>query len=62
VLAVGDLQWLGIIPVAAPVVAATFNPQEFKAGSRIAAEWGRYDRIIFPAGGHFQSAEMETWR
>jgi hypothetical protein len=57
-----DLQWLGSIPVEEPVVAATFNPQEFRAGSLVRAEWGQWDRIVFVAGGYIQEAELDTWR
>ena len=57
-----DLRWLGTIPVKEPAVAATFSPQEFRAGSRVVAGWGRWNSITFLAGGIFQGAELETWR
>lgn len=62
VIPIRDLQWLGTIPVKGPAVAATFSPQEFKAGSSLVAEWGRWDSITFLAGGHIQGAELEMWR
>ena len=62
VLQLRDLGWLGTIPVEEPVVAATFSPEEFRAGSSVLAEWGRWDSITFFAGGHIQGAEVETWR
>jgi hypothetical protein len=62
VLQLRNLGWLGSIPVEEPVVAATFRPEEFRAGSSVVAEWGRWDGITFLAGGHIQGAELETWR
>lgn len=62
VLPLRDLQWLGTIPVEEPTVAATFSPQEFRAGSLVVAEWGRWDSVRFVAGGYIQGAELETWR
>lgn len=62
VLPLRDLQWLGTIPVKEPAVAATFSAQEFRAGSSLVAEWGRWDSITFLAGGHIQGTELETWR
>jgi hypothetical protein len=62
VLPIRDLQWLGTIPVKEPVVAATFNPQDFRPGSHVVAEWGRWDRVVFSAGGQIQGSELDTWR
>jgi hypothetical protein len=57
-----DLRWLGTIPVNDPVVAATFSPQDFRAGSAVVAEWGQMERVVFFAGGYIHEAELETWR
>lgn len=57
-----EIRWLGSVPVKEPVVAATFSPQEFRVGSSVVAEWGRWDSVTFLAGGHIQRAELETWR
>ena len=62
VLPLRDLRWLGSIPVKSPAVAATFSAEEFRAGSSIIAEWGRWDNITFLAGGYLQPVELETWR
>lgn len=61
-LALDDLRWLGSIPVKDPVVAATFSPQEFRVGSSVVAEWGRWDSTVFSAGGRIQGAELDAWR
>jgi hypothetical protein len=61
-LALRDLQWLGTIPVEGPTVAATFSPQEFMAGARVAAEWGRWNTVVFIVGGYIKEAHLETWR
>jgi len=57
-----NLRWLGTIPVAEPVVAATFNAQEFRAGASVVAEWGHLDRVAVVAGGHIEEAELHAWR
>ncbi len=62
VLPLRDLQWLGAIPVEGPVVAATFSPKDFRAGARVAAEWGRWDSVTFVVGGYLQQADLDTWR
>lgn len=62
VIPLRDLQWLGTIPVEGPVVAATFSPKDFRAGARVAAEWGRWNSVVFVVGGYLQQAELETWR
>jgi len=62
VIPLRDLQWLGTIPLEEPAVAATFSPQEFRSGSLVRAEWGRWDSTVFVAGGYIQRAELETWR
>jgi hypothetical protein len=62
VLPLRDLRWLGTIPVKEAAVAATFSPQDFRAGSALVAEWGRWDGITFLAGGHIQAIELERWR
>lgn len=62
VLPLRDLQWLGAIPVEGPVVAATFSPKDFKAGAKVAAEWGHWNSVRWVVGGYLQQAELDTWR
>lgn len=62
VIPLSELQWLGTIPVEEPIVAATFNPEAFRSGAKVAAEWGHWDSVTFIVGGHLHEAELETWR
>jgi hypothetical protein len=62
IVPVQELAWLGAIPIEDPVVAATFSPDAFQAGSFVVAEWGRWDGVTVYAGGYLEAAELARWR
>jgi hypothetical protein len=62
VLPLNELRWLGTISVEEPLVAATFSAEAFRAGAKVAAEWGHWDSVTFIVGGYLGEAELSTWR